>query len=181
MPGSHDRIQRTLLVPTPSKFHQLLSSKSDAFGIREGQSGAPPDPTASVRANHRNSGDRRVASSLRAARRLNSPPTLNLLSQPLNFRLAVCSVSQTDSVKPHDRAVFMHSEGAAAKTLQPLHHFRSHMIAKSGADRISENDSQPVPTGVLQRAGLKRYTGRNRWAPKCPAHPIAENAGAAAD
>ena len=75
VPGSHDRIRRTLLVPTPSKLHQLLSSKSDAFGIREGQPGAPADPAASVGTDHRNSGYGRVASSLRAARRLNSPPT----------------------------------------------------------------------------------------------------------
>jgi hypothetical protein len=73
------------LVSTSSKLHQLLSPEPDAFGIGEGQPGAPDraypsaiscycasaGPTARRWTDHRDSGGGWAPSSLRAARRLN--------------------------------------------------------------------------------------------------------------
>jgi hypothetical protein len=54
------------------KLRQLLSPEPDAFGIGEGQPGAPAGPTARRWTDHRDSGGRWAPSSLRAARRLNA-------------------------------------------------------------------------------------------------------------
>src|SRR5208283_1561408 len=80
VPGSHDRLQRALFVPTPSKLRQLLSSKPNALGFGERQSGAPTDPTAKCGTDHRDSGGGWAPSSLRPARRLNRSPAKAFLA-----------------------------------------------------------------------------------------------------
>jgi hypothetical protein len=79
-PGSHNRIHRALFVPTPSKLRQRLSSKPNALGFGERQSGAPTDPTASCGTDHRDSGGGWARSSLRPARRLNCSPAKAFLA-----------------------------------------------------------------------------------------------------
>jgi hypothetical protein len=93
LPGSHDRIQRALFVPTPSELRQLLSSKPNALGFGERQSGAPTDPTASCGTDHRDSGSGWAPSSLRPARRLNCSPTKAFLA-------AVCLRPTAPSLQP---------------------------------------------------------------------------------
>jgi transposase InsO family protein len=87
--GSHDGFRRGQLVSTSSKLHQLLSPEPDAFGIGEGQPGAPAGPTARRWTDHRDSGGGWAPSSLRAARRLNA--ILTSYQQPSLLRQAPVS------------------------------------------------------------------------------------------
>src|SRR5262249_31007562 len=77
MPGSLDRVQRTQPAPTPPGIRGLLSSEPRSFGVGKRYSGAATDPAAGVWTDRVDTGARRAASSIRAARRVN--PALQMM------------------------------------------------------------------------------------------------------
>jgi hypothetical protein len=97
VPGSHDRIQRALFMPAPQKLRGLLPSQPHPFGAGQRQPGAPTGPGARRWTHHRRSAGGWAASSLRAARCLNTP-TQPPFGSPARCALTstsvVCSVSE---------------------------------------------------------------------------------------
>jgi hypothetical protein len=77
MPGSLDRVQRTQPAQAPPGIRGLLSSEPRSLGVGERYAGAATDPAAGVRADCVDTGARRPASSIRAARRVN--PALQMM------------------------------------------------------------------------------------------------------
>src|SRR6516162_7200627 len=77
MPGSRDRVQRTQPAPAPPGIRGLLSSEPRSLGVGKRYSGAATDPAAGVWTDCVDTGARRAASSIRAARRVN--PALQMM------------------------------------------------------------------------------------------------------
>src|SRR6516165_2034423 len=69
MPGSPDRVQRTQPAPAPPGIRGLLSSEPRSLGVGKRYSGAATDPAAGVWTDCVDTGARRAALSIRAARR----------------------------------------------------------------------------------------------------------------
>ena len=132
-------------TPAPAKLLRLQSSEPHAFGIREGHSGDLNHPTSGLRPDYRGPGNGRPASSLRAARRLNSPLQLNQLPQSADFNLGCMFGVPPSSVKQNSRqhvhAPFWRSASEPCAFPLSCHSLSS---AKSGAARITENDSHSL-------------------------------------